>query len=70
MQLNDQFSKLEDIDPWVKMNEERRQEVEVPRITRSLKVDKDTYMKIVTDVKQELRKSNALKINYSTSQGR
>lgn len=70
MQLNDQFAKLEDIDPWVKANEERRQEVEVPRITRSLKVDKETYMKIVTDVKQELRKSNALKINYSTSQGR
>ena len=70
MQLNDQFAKLEDIDPWVKLNVERRQEVEVPRITRSLKVDKDTHMKIVTDVKQELRKSNALKINYSTAQGR
>jgi hypothetical protein len=41
-----------------------------PKITRSLKVDKETAMKIVTDVKQELRKSNALKINYSTAQGR
>ncbi|MCB0794039.1 MAG: biopolymer transporter ExbD [Flavobacteriales bacterium] len=70
IQLNDQFAKLEDIDPWVKANNERRQEAEVPRITRSLKVDKDTYMKIVTDVKQELRKSNALKINYSTGRGR
>ncbi len=70
MQLNDQFAKLEEIDPWVKANEERRDEVLRPKITRSLKVDKDTYMKFVTDVKQELRKSNALKINYSTAQGR
>jgi len=70
MQLNDQFSKLEEIDAWVQDGNERRQEVEVPRITRSLKVDKETYMKIVTDVKQELRKANALKINYSTMQGR
>ena len=70
MQLNDQFAKLEEIDPWVKAGEERREEVLIPKITRSLKVDKETAMKIVTDVKQELRKSNALKINYSTAQGR
>ncbi len=35
-------------------------------MTTSLKVDKETKMGIVTDVKQELRKVNALKINYST----
>ncbi len=70
MQLNDQFARLDEIDAWVKMNEERRDEVLRPKITRSLKVDKKTTMKLVTDVKQELRKSNALKINYSTAQGR
>ncbi|MBL7964266.1 MAG: biopolymer transporter ExbD [Flavobacteriales bacterium] len=70
LQLNDQFARLDEIGPWVKANNERRQEAEVPKITRSLKVDKDTHMKIVTDVKQELRKASALKINYSTSRGR
>lgn len=70
IQLNDQYARLDEIDPWVVAGNERRQEVEVPRITRSLKVDKETNMKIVTDVKQELRKANALKINYSTSRGR
>ncbi len=70
IQLNDAFAKLEEIDAWVKQGIERRDEVLQPRITRSLKVDKETNMKIVTDVKQELRKSNALKINYSTTQGR
>jgi biopolymer transport protein ExbD len=70
IQLNDEFAKLDEIDTWVKQGIERRDEVLQPRITRSLKVDKETNMKIVTDVKQELRKSNALKINYSTSRGR
>jgi biopolymer transport protein ExbD len=32
----------------------------------SLRVDKDATMGIVSDVKQELRKADALKINYST----
>ena len=35
-------------------------------MTTSIKADQDTKMGIVTDVKQELRKANALKINYST----
>ena len=35
----------------------------------SLKVDQDTKMGIVSDVKQELREANALKINYSTKKG-
>lgn len=70
LQLNDDFARLDEIDPWVKAGNDRRDEVLRGKITRSLKVDKDTYMKFVTDVKQELRKSNALKINYSTSRGR
>jgi biopolymer transport protein ExbD len=70
IQLNDQYARIDEIAPWVDAGNKRRQEVEVPRITRSLKVDRDTYMKIVTDVKQELRQANALKINYSTMQGR
>jgi biopolymer transport protein ExbD len=70
IQLNDQYAKLEELDAWVKAGNERRDEVLQQKITRSLKVDKETSMKIVTDVKQELRKANALKINYSTGQGR
>jgi biopolymer transport protein ExbD len=70
LQLNDQYARMEEIDPWVKQGNDRRDEQLRPKITRSLKVDKETNMKIVTDVKQELRKSNALKINYSTTQGR
>ncbi|MFN3874707.1 MAG: ExbD/TolR family protein [Flavobacteriales bacterium] len=69
LQLNDQFARLDEIDLWVRNNNERREEALRGKITRSLKVDKETTMKLVTDVKQELRKSNALKINYSTARG-
>jgi len=39
--------------------------VENPRIVVSLKVDKEAEMGIVTDIHQELREADALKINYS-----
>lgn len=38
---------------------------ETPRLIISLKIDKNANMGIVTDVQQELRKANTLKINYS-----
>ena len=34
-------------------------------MTYSLKIDQNTDMGIVTDIKQEMRKAQALKINYS-----
>lgn len=36
-----------------------------PQLIVSLRVDKDADMGIVTDVQQELRKANALRVNYS-----
>lgn len=66
IQLNDAFATKTDIIQWVEMEKNRRNEAEVTRITWSMKVDSDTKMGIVTDVKQELRKANALKINYSS----
>jgi hypothetical protein len=38
-------------------------------LTTSLKVDGDTKMGLITDIKQELRKVNALKLNYTTRVG-
>ena len=69
IQLDDSFATLADIGPWIEANRERRDEAERPAITTSLKVDKKTKMGIVTDIKQELRESNALKINYSVNKG-
>ena len=66
IQLNDAFKTLEDIPLFVEMEKDARDEVERNKITWSLKVDKDTKMGIVSEVKQELRKVNALKLNYSS----
>jgi len=66
IQLNDVFAKVEDVPLFIAREKESRDEVDRKLLTTSLKVDGDTKMGVVTDVKQELRKSNALKINYST----
>ncbi|MBN2891542.1 MAG: biopolymer transporter ExbD [Bacteroidales bacterium] len=65
IQLNDQIAKLENIAQWVEEERSARDEADVPKITFSLKVDQETEMGIVTDIKQELRLVQALKINYS-----
>lgn len=66
IQLNDAFKTVDDLVTFVETEKLDRDPVERDKITWSLKVDENTKMGIVTDVKQELRKLNALKINYST----
>lgn len=68
IQLNDAFANVQDIQEFTATERESKREADRPFITTSLRIDKDTRMGIVTDVKQELRKANALRINYSTRQ--
>ena len=69
IQLNDQFARPEDIPDWVLQEREARSEADRPFLTTALKVHKETRMGIVTDVKQELRKVGAFRINYTTLKG-
>jgi biopolymer transport protein ExbD len=69
IQLNDAYASVGDIAEFIEKEREARDEAERNKLTTSLKVDKDTKMGLVTDIKQELRKQNALKINYSTKKG-
>lgn len=69
IQLNDQYASTDDIQNYIIAEREARDEADRKLLTTSLKVDKDTKMGIVTDVKQELRKIGAFKINYSTRKG-
>ena len=66
IQLNDAFAKVSDIPSFITTERMARDEADRKFITTSLKVDGNIRMGIVTDVKQELRKSGAFKINYST----
>lgn len=69
IQLNDQYARVADVPEFVASEREARNEADRNLLTTSLKVHKDTKMGIVTDVKQELRKAGAFKINYSTLKG-
>lgn len=66
IQLDDDFATIEDVQDYIIARRADRPEQLQGKITVSLKVDKQTKMGIVTEVKQKLRKVQALKINYST----
>ena len=68
IQLNDKFSEVTEVQDYIYQERENMKEEDQPFMTVSLKVDKDTKMGIVTDVKQALRQSYALNINYSATQ--
>ena len=57
---------MQDVGPYVEQKRSEVDEVLIPKLITSMKVDEETKMGIVTDVKQELRKVQALKINYAT----
>jgi len=66
IQLNDQFARIEDIQNFIATEREARDEADRKFMTVSIKADRDTRMGIVSDIKQELRKSGAFKLNYSS----
>ena len=66
IQLDDAFATVADIQDYVIEKRADRPEAVHGPIIVSLKVDEETKMGIVTDVKQELRDVQALKISYST----
>ena len=67
IQLNDAFAELDDIPAFIEIERLSKPEHQRNKMFTSMKVDSDTKMGIVTDVKQELRKVWALKIIYSTN---
>ncbi len=66
IQLNDSFAEVSDIPEYIAREREARDEADRKFLTTSIKADQMTRMGIITDIKQELRKSGAFKINYSS----
>ena len=66
IQLDDAFATPDDIANWIQKERDSRNPADIPLLTTALKVNKDTRMGVVTDVKQELRKVGAFRINYTT----
>ncbi len=69
IQLNDKFADVSEIPAFIRAERASKREELRDYLTTALKVDKDANMGIVGDIKQELRKENALKINYTTKKG-
>ena len=65
IQLNDKFAEVQD---YIYQERENMKEEDQPFMTVSMKVDSETKMGIVQDVKQALRQAYALNINYSATQ--
>jgi len=70
IQLNDKFAEVEDVTSFVLAERAAKREEEVPFLITSLKVDGDTNMGLVGDIKNKLRDVQALKINYTTRVGK
>jgi len=66
IQLNDAFANVSDIPEFVAAEKNSRDEADRKFLTTSIKADKATRMGVITDIKQELRKVGAFKINYSS----
>ena len=69
LQLNDVLSQISDVSAYISAEREKMSEEDIPFMTTSIKADMEVKMGIITDIKQELRKASALKLNYSTRKG-
>jgi len=68
IQLNDSFATLDDVQAFVISERETKSEEERPLMTMSIKADRTVKMGLISDIKLQLRKAQALKINYSSLQ--
>jgi len=67
IQLNDTFREVADIQDFIAQERESLDEADKAKMIVALKVDRNTKMGIVSDVKQALRIANALKIMYANN---
>lgn len=70
LQLNDKIATPKDIGRFVREERRRMSPADRERMIVSIKADKGVKMGIITDVKKELRRHGALKINYSGEEER
>ena len=65
IQLNDSYKTVADIRDFIAADRETKSEADRQFMTVSIKADENVRMGIITDIKQELRRTSALKIMYN-----
>lgn len=68
IQLNDSYCTPRDINEFISSERDKLSESDRNSMSVCIKADKYTKMGIITDIKTELRKANALKITYAATQ--
>ncbi len=69
IQLNDRISNVSDVPNFIFLERRKHSEEEIKLLTTSIKADMKANVGTISDIKQQLRNVNALKINYSTLKG-
>jgi biopolymer transport protein ExbD len=69
IQLNDKFANVSEVGDFILQERAKKPQELQNVLTTALKVDKEANMGLISDIKLELRKVNALKINYTTFEG-
>lgn len=67
IQLNDKFATVGELQAFVASERDVRKEEDRNSITNNLKIDRNVTMGIITEIKQELRKANSLRVNYGST---
>ena len=69
IQLNDKFASVKEVGSYILAERAKKPQELQNVLTTAMKIDKNANMGLISDVKEELRKVNALKVNYTTSSG-
>lgn len=69
IQMGDKIAQVSEVKNFIIAERATRNSEDEKYLTASLKIDKNVKMGLVQDIKQELRKVEQLKVNYTTSQG-
>lgn len=69
IQLNNKLANVSEVGSYVLSELAKKPEGVRNFVTVSLKIDREVKVGIVSDIKQELRKINMLKVNYTTYEG-
>lgn len=67
IQLNDSYRSAIEIGEFIASEKDKLSELDRAKMTVSIKADHYVKMGIITDIKQELRRAQALKISYVAS---
>ncbi len=67
IQLNESYKTAKDIGDFIAAERDQLNEADRAQMTVCIKSDQLTKMGLITDVKQELRRANALKISYAAT---